>query len=90
MQINLPHDAEIIVLQKAAAAGFGEDVTAYVAHLISADEPTEDCAPLADDQLKASLDLIRRGEDDIASGRTQPLREALEEIAETNGLNITK
>jgi len=51
MQINLPNGAEIIVLKKAAAAGFGEDVTAYVAHLIATDEPEAEFAPLADEEL---------------------------------------
>jgi len=87
MEINLPNDAEIIVLQKAIAAGFGEDVNAYVVHLISADEPSE---AFVGDELETSLEMIRRGEEDIAAGKTQNMREALEEIAINNGLKIAK
>ncbi len=89
MQINLPNDAEIIVLQKAAAAGFGEDVNAYVAHLISSDEPTDDPrGTLSEEELTASLEMIRESEEDITAGRTQGMREGLLEIAEKHGLTI--
>ncbi len=37
MQINLPSDAEGLIRQKSEAAGFGDDVAAYVAHLITTD-----------------------------------------------------
>jgi len=90
MEINLPSDAEIIVFQKAEAAGFGEDVSAYVVHLISADKPSEAFTPLVGNELDTSLEMIRRGEEDLALGKTQDMREALEEIAVNNGLKITK
>ncbi len=38
MQINLPADVAQLALQKAAAAGFGDQVDAYIVHLISSDE----------------------------------------------------
>ena len=41
MQINLPEDIEALVRQKAAAAGFSNEIEAYLAHLVKADE-TED------------------------------------------------
>ncbi len=90
MQINLPNDAEIVVLQKAAAAGFGEDVNAYVAHLISEDEPSENFAPLIGDELQASLEMLHRSEEDLAAGKTQDMREALKEIADSHGLKINQ
>jgi len=64
VQINLPNDFEVLVLKKSAAAGFGENVAAYVAHLIAADE----FAPLADEELQASLAMIDAGMEEIASG----------------------
>jgi hypothetical protein len=38
MQINLPDDAVPLIRQKAAAAGFADQIDAYVAHLIASDE----------------------------------------------------
>jgi len=87
MTINLPNDVDIVVQQKAAAAGFGDDINAYVAHLIVSDQPAQ---PLSEDELAASLEMIRQGEQDIAAGRTQPMREALQQIAEQHGLKINK
>lgn len=37
MQIYLPDDAARLIRQQAAAAGFPEQIDAYVAHLIAAD-----------------------------------------------------
>lgn len=81
MQINLPNVVENLVLEKAAAAGYGEDVAAYVAHLIEADEPL----PLSEDQRKQSEAIIERGEADIAAGRTQDMREAMLQLGEKRG-----
>jgi len=64
VQINLSNDSEVLVLKKAEAAGFGEDVAAYVAHLIAADG----FAPLADEELQASLAMIDAGMEEIAAG----------------------
>jgi len=91
MQINLPNDADVIVFQKAEAAGFGEDVNAYVAYLISEDDPIEEPhETLSEAELGASLKMIRESEADIASGRTQDMREGLQEIAEKHGLTISQ
>lgn len=38
MQINLPDDAAQLVLRKAAAAGFGGQLDAYIVHLIATDD----------------------------------------------------
>jgi len=45
MQINLPDDATPLILQKAAAAGFPNQIEAYVAHLIASDEVEDYGAP---------------------------------------------
>ena len=45
MQINLPDDAAPLIWQKAAAAGFPNQIDAYVAHLIASDEVEEYGAP---------------------------------------------
>ena len=45
MQINLPDDAIPVIRQKAAAAGFPDQIEAYVAHLIAADRVEDYGAP---------------------------------------------
>ena len=45
MQINLPDDAAQLIRQKAAAAGFPDQIEAYVAHLIASDEVEDYRAP---------------------------------------------
>ena len=45
MQFNLPDDAAPLIHQKAAAAGFPNQVEAYVAHLIASDEVEDYGAP---------------------------------------------
>jgi len=87
MQINLPNDVDVVVQQKAAAAGFGEDVDAYIAHLIVNDEPVEALTP---EQLKESEAMLRRGEADMEAGRVQDMREALLEIGEKRGFTLDK
>ncbi len=72
----------------AHAAGY-EDVPAFMKAL--ADEPTEDPrGPLSETELAASLEMIRKSEEDIAAGRTQDMREGLRQIAEKHGLTIPK
>jgi len=89
MQINLPNDAEIIVLQKAAAAGFGDDVNAYVAHLISADVPMEKpCEELVEAELASSEAMISQGEADIEAGKFRDMKEALLDLGEKRGYSL--
>lgn len=45
MQINLPDDAAPLIREKAAAAGFPDQIEAYVAHLIASDEVEDYGAP---------------------------------------------
>jgi len=45
MQINLPDDAAPLIRQKAAAAGFPDQIDAYVAHLIASDALEDYGAP---------------------------------------------
>lgn len=45
MQINLPDDAAPLIRQRAAAAGFADQIDAYVAHLIASDEVENYGAP---------------------------------------------
>lgn len=47
MQINLPDDAIPLIRQKAAAAGFADQIDAYVAHLIATDGMEDYGAPSA-------------------------------------------
>ena len=82
MQINLP--SHVNVEQKAAAAGFGQDVQAYVAHLIENDQP----ARLGEVQLQQSLAMIEQGEADIEAGRVQDLRQALLDIGSKYGFQL--
>jgi len=89
MQINLPNDADVIVLQKAAAAGFGEDVNAYVSHLISSDVAIEEpCETLSEAELAASEAMIARGEADIEAGNFRDMKEALLELGEKRGYSL--
>jgi len=89
MQINLPNDADKFVLQKAEAAGFGEDVSAYVGHLIAADGPTEDPrGTLSEAEIAASEEMIARGEADIEAGKFRDMKEALLELGEKRGYSL--
>ncbi|MEM9352484.1 MAG: hypothetical protein AAGA92_05685 [Planctomycetota bacterium] len=45
MQINLPDDSMPLIRQQAAAAGFGDQIDAYVAHLIASDSVEDYGAP---------------------------------------------
>jgi hypothetical protein len=91
MEINISQPDQDLLAKHAAAAGY-DNVEQYAAkQLIAlAHYGNLEFAPLNEDELNASLQMIKRGEEDIAAGRTQPMREALEEIAEQNGLNINK
>ncbi len=81
MQINLPSDAEALARQKAASAGFGDDISAYVAHLITVDEAG------AENGLdpQASEEILRRGEADLAAGRTYDMHAALLAMGKKKG-----
>mgnify|MGYP001236542026 CR=1 FL=1 len=65
MQINLPDDVVPLILQKAAAAGFGGQVDAYVAALIAADDVEDYGAPaefsLAGKSREAIDEMISAG-----------------------------
>lgn len=74
MQINLPDDCESLVRQKAADAGFGDHVGAYVAHLIASDEYEDYGAPIelslrgkCSDEIEAMIS------DGIKSGPATPM-----------------
>ena len=82
MEINLPNNVN--VQQKAAAAGFGDNIEAYVAHLIKSDHP----ATLCEAELQESLALITQGEADIEAGRVQDMRQALLDIGAKHGFNL--
>lgn len=41
MVIELPNDADALLRRKAAAAGFGDDIGAYVVHLVTTDRSGE-------------------------------------------------
>ena len=74
MQINLPEDIEALVRQKAAAAGFSNEIEAYLAHLVKADD-TEDYgspAQLSVDRVsKTKLDS--KINMDMESGPASPM-----------------
>jgi len=86
--IQLPDDQYDRLTIVALAAGFA-DVTAFVQSL--AEQPFEDPRdPLSEEELAASLEMIRESEADIATGRTQDMREGLQQIAEKYGLIIQR
>jgi hypothetical protein len=89
MQINIPSDAESLVRDKAAAAGF-PSVDQYVLSLILREEDEASDEPLTPEDLAASLAMLDRGIEDVKAGRTQPAKEALEEIAKEFGLTIQR
>ena len=65
MEINLPDDIEALVRQRAAAAGFSNEIAAYVAHLVKADETEDYRSP-----KQLSVDGVSKNELDsmISSG----------------------
>ena len=86
--IQIPDDQFEKLAAAAQAAGY-DDVPALISAI--AGEPIEDPrGELSEEELRESMEMIRRGEEDIGAGRTQPLREALEEIAQKSGLKINK
>lgn len=86
MQIEISNDEYEKLSAKAIAAGYA-DVTAFVKAL--AIEPTEDPrGTLSDNELAASLEMLRESEQDIAAGRTQDMHEALREIADKHGIDF--
>ena len=58
MQINLPDDTASIISQKAAAAGFPNQIEAYVAHLIASDEVEDYGAP-------AGLSVVGKSREEV-------------------------
>lgn len=89
MQIQLPHDADAIVRTKAEAAGFGNDIAAYVGHLIVSDKPAETTfSPLSKEELATSEAMIRRGEEELAAGKFRDMKEALLELGEKRGYSM--
>jgi hypothetical protein len=89
MQINIPSDADALVRDKAAAAGF-PSVDQYVLSLILREEDEATDEPLTQEELDESLAMLERGMEDVNAGRTQPAKEALEEIAKEFGLKIRR
>ena len=70
----------------AQAAGY-DDVPALISAI--AGEPIEDPrGPLSEEELAASLEMIRQSEADIAAGRTRDMREALLEIGKKHGFDL--
>lgn len=89
MQINLPTDADPIIINKAAAAGFGDDVAAYVAHLIVMDEPSGDPrGQLAEEQLRQSVAELEAADASIDAGGGRDAREALLELGQKFGFQL--
>ena len=84
--IQLPDDQYDKLAAVAQAAGY-EDVAAFVSAL-AGDAVEDPRGTLNEDELAASLAMIRDSEADIAAGRTQDMREALKQIAEKHGLSI--
>lgn len=58
MQINLPEEIDSLIRERAAAAGFTDQISAYIAHLVRADETEDYGAP-------AKLSLDQKSRDDL-------------------------
>jgi hypothetical protein len=71
MQINLPDEDAALVREKAAAAGFGEQIDAYVAHLIKSDDDGAPSDLSIDGKSREEIDaMIDAG---FASGPSTPM-----------------
>ena len=88
MNIELTDEQYASLNNKAIAAGFA-DAGTFIKAL--ADESQEDPrSPLTEEELAASVQMLRDSEADMAAGRTRDLREALQDIAVKNGLTIDR
>lgn len=74
MQINLPDDAAQLALQKAAAAGFGGQLDAYIVHLIASDEVEEfDGPPELSLRGKSREEIAAMINEGLDSGPSTPM-----------------
>jgi hypothetical protein len=74
MQINLPDDAAQLALQKAAAAGFGGQLDAYIVHLIATDDVEEfDGPPELSLRGKSREEIAAMIEEGLESGPSTPM-----------------
>jgi len=88
MQIEIPDDQYEALAERARAAGFA-DVPALIRALAA--EPIDDPrGELSEGELAESLRMIRESEADVAAGRVQPLRDALQQIADKHGLTVDR
>lgn len=89
MQIDLPTDTDPIVFDKAAAAGFGDDVAAYVAHLIVMDDPTTDPrGVLSETELRQSVAELEAADATIDAGQGHDARQALLKLGQKFGFQL--
>ncbi|TWT87244.1 hypothetical protein Mal64_27820 [Pseudobythopirellula maris] len=89
MQISLPDDADPFIRSQAEAAGFKDDIAAYVVHLIAAQDPDNDPrGPLSEEQLQDSLQRCDRAMAQARAGKGKDLRVAIAEIADKHGLDL--
>ncbi len=84
MQIDLPTSDQARLAEHARAAGY-DDVGRYAADslIALAQHPTP--SELAPIDAGAAEAMIRRGEEDLAAGRTRDMREALLELGAKRG-----
>lgn len=70
----------------AKAAGY-EDIPAFIGAL--ANEPiTDPRGPLTEKELRESVAMIRRGEEELVAGKYRDMKEALLEIGRKRGYSI--
>jgi hypothetical protein len=86
MQINIPSDAESLVRDKAAAAGF-PDVDQYVLALILREDDDAIDEQVTEVELAESLATLDRSMDDVKAGRTLSVAEARRQTLEELGLS---
>ncbi len=91
MEINIPTNEQQKLALQAAAHGYAT-VDAFVSELLTnvaslSDQATV-FAPLTDEQRSQSEELVRRGEDDLAAGRVQDMRQALQQLGRERGLTL--
>lgn len=86
--IQIPDDQYEKLAIVAQAAGY-EDVPAFI-QALSGDSSEDPRGDLSEKELSESLEMIRQSEEDMAAGRTQDMREGLQEIADKHGLTIQR